>query len=135
MDSTNLNAHNKLLPYGLPTGIMFTCAVLWFATRYNVHLRNVDALMMCVLPYHDQEPFIMTLRLLRLEDSTCDKWRWLEPVKVCFICQCTPSSVCFFVSMLLVCFCCIFCPLVVNKLHGLGNPKTLVPRSFHDVSN
>ncbi|BFY99516.1 hypothetical protein BsWGS_02556 [Bradybaena similaris] len=56
-------------------------AMEWMVNRYNVHLRNVDALMMCVLPYHDQEPFIMTLRLLKLEDSACDKWRWLEPVK------------------------------------------------------
>ncbi|XP_059178279.1 HEAT repeat-containing protein 1-like [Physella acuta] len=56
-------------------------AMEWMVHRYNVHLRNVDALMMCVLPYHDQEPFIMALRLLKLDSNECAKWKWLEPVQ------------------------------------------------------
>ncbi|CAG5116526.1 unnamed protein product [Candidula unifasciata] len=56
-------------------------AMEWMVHRYNVHLRNIDDLMMCLLPYHDQEPFIMALRLIRLDGNNCAKWRWLEPVK------------------------------------------------------
>ncbi|KAH9508113.1 hypothetical protein Btru_054745 [Bulinus truncatus] len=56
-------------------------AMEWMVHRYNVHLRNVDELMMCVLPYHDQQPFVMALRLLRMNSNECLKWKWLEPVK------------------------------------------------------
>ncbi|XP_013080450.2 HEAT repeat-containing protein 1-like [Biomphalaria glabrata] len=56
-------------------------AMEWMVHRYNVHLRNVDVLMMSVLPYHDQQPFVMALRLLKMNSNECIKWKWLEPVK------------------------------------------------------
>ncbi|XP_035827945.1 HEAT repeat-containing protein 1 [Aplysia californica] len=56
-------------------------AMEWLVHRYNIHLRNVDALMMCVLPYHDQDPFMRALRLLNMSSKECAMWRWLEPIK------------------------------------------------------
>ncbi|GFR92021.1 HEAT repeat-containing protein 1-like [Elysia marginata] len=56
-------------------------AMEWMVHRYNVHLRNVDTFMMCMLPYHDQQPFIMALQLLKMNSNEAVKWRWLEPVK------------------------------------------------------
>ncbi|GFN81361.1 heat repeat-containing protein 1 [Plakobranchus ocellatus] len=56
-------------------------AMEWMVHRYNVHLRNVDTFMMCMLPYHNQQPFVMALQLLRMNSNEAAKWRWLEPVK------------------------------------------------------
>ncbi|RUS79382.1 hypothetical protein EGW08_012842 [Elysia chlorotica] len=56
-------------------------AMEWMVHRYNVHLRNIDTFMMCLLPYHDQQPFIMALQLMRMNSNEAVKWRWLEPVK------------------------------------------------------
>ncbi|KAG7470408.1 HEAT repeat-containing 1 [Solea senegalensis] len=49
----------------------------WLIHRFHVHLYNTDALLACVLPYHDTKVFVRVLQLLKIGDST-HRWNWLH---------------------------------------------------------
>ena len=42
---------------------------------------NVDAVMMCILPYHRTNIFVRMLQLLEIGDRS-SKWNWLLQVQV-----------------------------------------------------
>ena len=49
--------------------------------RYHIHQMNVDAVMMCILPYHRTNIFVRMLQLLEIGDRS-SKWNWLLQVQV-----------------------------------------------------
>nr|CAD1844938.1 unnamed protein product [Ananas comosus var. bracteatus] len=46
--------------------------------RYQVHVYNIDELVLCALPYHDTHAFV---RIMQLMDFRNGKWSFLEGVK------------------------------------------------------
>lgn len=71
-------------------------ALEWLVYRFHVHQYNVDALLRCVLPFHETRVFARALQLLDLSDKT-SKWHWLHCLqkpglsltKTALVTQCT----------------------------------------------
>lgn len=55
-------------------------ALEWLIRAYRVHACNVDALVACILPYHDTKLFSRVAELLPLNDPS-SRWHWLRPVQ------------------------------------------------------
>lgn len=47
--------------------------------RYQIHIFNVEELVLCALPYHDTQVFV---RIIQLLDFSNKKWAFLEGVKI-----------------------------------------------------
>ncbi|KAF2353532.1 BP28 C-terminal domain [Trinorchestia longiramus] len=56
-------------------------AMEWLLQRYAIHEMNVDAVMMCILPYYESPLFLRTVKVLNLEQSgrsgEVNRWAWL----------------------------------------------------------
>ncbi|XP_049276014.1 HEAT repeat-containing protein 1-like [Rhipicephalus sanguineus] len=52
-------------------------ALEWLVYRFHVHEYNVDALLRCILPFHETRVFARALQLLDLSSKT-SKWHWLH---------------------------------------------------------
>lgn len=71
-------------------------ALEWLVYRFHVHEYNVDALLRCVLPFHETRVFARALQLLDLSSKT-GKWHWLHCLqkpglsltKTALVTQCT----------------------------------------------
>ncbi|XP_065904568.1 HEAT repeat-containing protein 1-like isoform X3 [Dysidea avara] len=50
----------------------------WLIRVFRINSYNIDALMECMLPYHDTVLFARILQLLPLKDKT-SLWHWLRP--------------------------------------------------------
>ncbi|XP_067928293.1 HEAT repeat-containing protein 1-like [Watersipora subatra] len=55
-------------------------ALEWLIYRYQIHLYNIDDLLMSAFPYHDTNIFTRVLQMLDLSKAN-KKWHWLEPVQ------------------------------------------------------
>ena len=53
----------------------------WLIRRFQVHIFNVDALMCCILPYHETKLFGRVIQVLTLNDSANQKWQWLNTIQ------------------------------------------------------
>lgn len=51
-------------------------ALEWLVNRYHVHQFNVDAWVMCVLPFHDTKIFVRAIQLPSFK-SQFSKWHWM----------------------------------------------------------
>ncbi|TRY66425.1 hypothetical protein DNTS_028326 [Danionella cerebrum] len=49
----------------------------WLIHRFHIHLYNQDALIACVLPYHETKVFVRVIQLFKIKDPT-HKWHWLH---------------------------------------------------------
>uniref|UniRef100_A0A131YTW1 HEAT repeat-containing protein 1 n=1 Tax=Rhipicephalus appendiculatus TaxID=34631 RepID=A0A131YTW1_RHIAP len=71
-------------------------ALEWLVYRFHVHEYNVDALLRCILPFHETRVFARALQLLDLSSKT-SKWHWLHCLqkpglsltKTALVTQCT----------------------------------------------
>jgi len=52
----------------------------WLIRRYRIHALNQDALLFCVLPYHETKLFARVVQLLNLKIPG-SKWEWLRPLQ------------------------------------------------------
>ncbi|CAN8001191.1 unnamed protein product [Ixodes hexagonus] len=52
-------------------------ALEWLVYRFHVQQYNVDALLRCILPYHETRHFVRAVQLLDLSDRT-SRWHWLQ---------------------------------------------------------
>lgn len=50
--------------------------------RFNINIYNMDAFMVCLLPFHESKIFIRAVQLLNLKSKTATKWDWLLPIQV-----------------------------------------------------
>ncbi|KAI9492397.1 hypothetical protein BDB00DRAFT_883490 [Zychaea mexicana] len=68
---------HQLSPYFLlkPAGK----AVEWLIRRFRVHDFNVEAMLACILPYHETKSFVRMVALLQIQENT--SWSFLLPVK------------------------------------------------------
>jgi len=57
--------------------MLYIILVYYCLYRYQVHLYNIDDLLVCAFPYHDSNIFIRLLQTLNLSDPK-SKWHWLE---------------------------------------------------------
>lgn len=55
-------------------------ALEWLVNRYHIHQFNVDAWVMCVLPFHDTKIFVKAIQLLKI-DSEYSKWHWMHSIQ------------------------------------------------------
>ncbi|GAB6029136.1 HEAT repeat-containing protein 1 [Chamberlinius hualienensis] len=53
----------------------------WLIRRFQIHLYNCDALMKCVLLYHESKIFVRVVQILDLKISDSAVWRWLTPLQ------------------------------------------------------
>ncbi|KAH8031407.1 hypothetical protein HPB51_017179 [Rhipicephalus microplus] len=71
-------------------------ALEWLVYRFHVHEFNVDAILRCILPFHETRVFARALQLLDLSSKT-SKWHWLHCLqkpglsltKTALVTQCT----------------------------------------------
>lgn len=68
LESTNLLIVNKIVSFWL--------------FRFNINIYNMDAFMVCLLPFHESKIFIRAVQLLNLKSKTATKWDWLLPIQV-----------------------------------------------------
>ncbi|KAI8149580.1 hypothetical protein BJV82DRAFT_708430 [Fennellomyces sp. T-0311] len=68
---------HQLSPYFLlkPAGK----AIEWLIRRFRVQDFNVDAILACILPYHETKLFVRMVSLLQIKENT--PWTFLLPVK------------------------------------------------------
>lgn len=56
-------------------------AMEWLLQRYAIHEMNVDAVMMCILPFYESPLFLRVLKVLDLQRvgsaGEVNKWQWL----------------------------------------------------------
>ncbi|XP_018023641.1 HEAT repeat-containing protein 1 [Hyalella azteca] len=56
-------------------------AMEWLLQRYAIHEMNVDAVMMCILPYYESPLFLRTVKVLNLKQvgssGEQNRWNWL----------------------------------------------------------
>ncbi|GAB1603094.1 HEAT repeat-containing protein 1-like [Argonauta hians] len=55
-------------------------ALEWLIQRFNINYYNVNELMLCVLPYHEDKLFVQVVRLFSLSKKD-QKWGWLSDVQ------------------------------------------------------
>lgn len=53
-------------------------ALEYLIRRYSIHVYNVDAIMECILPYHENLYFSRMVQLLKISGT---KWEFLEPIQ------------------------------------------------------
>ncbi|KAL3243168.1 hypothetical protein MRX96_002399 [Rhipicephalus microplus] len=71
-------------------------ALEWLVYRFHVHEFNMDAILRCILPFHETRVFARALQLLDLSSKT-SKWHWLHCLqkpglsltKTALVTQCT----------------------------------------------
>ena len=51
-------------------------ALEWLIRRFRIHVFNTDALISCILPYHETNLFARVLQIITLNKQT-EKWEWL----------------------------------------------------------
>ncbi|XP_065308439.1 HEAT repeat-containing protein 1 [Dermacentor albipictus] len=100
-------------------------ALEWLVYRFHVHEYNVDALLRCILPFHETRVFARALQLLDLSSNT-SKWHWLHCLqkpglsltKTALVTQCTrdPGTLKFVCEVL----------VAMAKVHS-ENPVALRP--------
>lgn len=56
--------------------------VSFWLFRFNINIYNMDAFMVCLLPFHESKIFIRAVQLLNLKSKTATKWDWLLPIQV-----------------------------------------------------
>ncbi|XP_034311475.2 HEAT repeat-containing protein 1 [Magallana gigas] len=56
-------------------------ALEWLIFRFNINIYNMDAFMVCLLPFHESKIFIRAVQLLNLKSKTATKWDWLLPIQ------------------------------------------------------
>ncbi|XP_076056131.1 HEAT repeat containing 1 homolog l(2)k09022 [Oratosquilla oratoria] len=49
----------------------------WLVYRFMINEMNVDALMMCILPYYESALFVRILQIVNI-DSETSRWHWLK---------------------------------------------------------
>jgi U3 small nucleolar RNA-associated protein 10 len=54
-------------------------ALEWLIRKFRVHELNLDALMECILPYHETVQFVRMLQIVYFRDG--DRWAFLHEVK------------------------------------------------------
>ncbi|KAL1918828.1 uncharacterized protein VTP21DRAFT_2850 [Calcarisporiella thermophila] len=54
-------------------------ALEWLIRRFRIHEFNVDAVMKCILPYHETKQFVTMVNLLQIEEGSL--WSFLLPLK------------------------------------------------------
>ena len=57
-------------------------AIEWLIRRYRIHERNVDAIMSCILPFHDTPFFARMLQITRVDHATAPVWSFLKTAQV-----------------------------------------------------
>jgi U3 small nucleolar RNA-associated protein 10 len=55
-------------------------ALEWLVNRYHIQQFNIDAFVMCVLPFHDTKIFVRVIQLVSLKNKF-SKWNWLYPLQ------------------------------------------------------
>ncbi|KAF7728274.1 HEAT repeat-containing protein 1 [Apophysomyces ossiformis] len=67
----------QLAPYFLlkPAGKVLE----WLIRRFSIHEFNIEAILKCILPYHETKPFVKMVSILKIEDES--PWAFLKPVK------------------------------------------------------
>lgn len=55
-------------------------ALEWLIRRFRIHVFNVNALMCCVLPFHETKLFARVLTIITFNKQT-EKWDWLAQVQ------------------------------------------------------
>ncbi|KAK6179629.1 hypothetical protein SNE40_011943 [Patella caerulea] len=53
----------------------------WLIYRYQIHVYNMNDVMLCILPYHESKIFVRVLQLLKLDSKTRTMWDWLQPIQ------------------------------------------------------
>jgi U3 small nucleolar RNA-associated protein 10 len=54
-------------------------AMEWLVRRFRVQEYNVEAIIRCVLPYHDTKLFVRTIQILDIRQKP--EWAWLIPLR------------------------------------------------------
>ena len=52
-------------------------ALEWMIRKYRIQVLNVDALIQCILPYHDTMPFVRLLQIMNLRGESARHWNFL----------------------------------------------------------
>lgn len=52
-------------------------ALEWMIRKYRIQVLNVDALMQCIIPYHDTVPFVRVLQIINLNGESARHWNFL----------------------------------------------------------
>ncbi|CAM9779225.1 unnamed protein product [Lampetra planeri] len=52
----------------------------WLLYRFHIHQYNTEALIGCVLPYHETKVFVRVVQLLKISEPT-HRWHWLHPLQ------------------------------------------------------
>ncbi|CAH1776175.1 unnamed protein product [Owenia fusiformis] len=68
----------RVSPYFLMTPAQK--AMEWLIYRYQMHIYNIDELLMCILPYHETKIFTRAIQLIKL-DNPASRWHWLSPIQ------------------------------------------------------
>ncbi|CAH1243056.1 HEATR1 [Branchiostoma lanceolatum] len=55
-------------------------AVEWLINRFHIHRFNTDALVACVLPYHQTKMFVRVVQLLKIDQPT-NHWNWMAAIQ------------------------------------------------------
>ena len=55
-------------------------ALEWLVYRYHIHQMNIDALLMCVFPYHETNLFVRVVQMINVNQSS-SPWHWLKPIQ------------------------------------------------------
>ena len=55
-------------------------ALEWLIRTFWIHSYNTDALLACILPFHNTTLFVRVLQLIPLKDPT-SRWHWLLPAQ------------------------------------------------------
>ena len=50
--------------------------------RFDIDVYNMDAFVICLLPFHESKIFVRAVQLLKLKSKTATKWDWLLPIQV-----------------------------------------------------
>ncbi|XP_062578566.1 HEAT repeat-containing protein 1-like [Saccostrea cucullata] len=79
IDETIESFLQKLSPYCLLKPAQK--ALEWLIYRFDIDVYNIDAFMVCLLPFHESKIFIRAVQLLKLKSKTATKWDWLLPIQ------------------------------------------------------
>ncbi|KAK9703316.1 snoRNA-binding rRNA-processing protein utp10 [Basidiobolus ranarum] len=77
LDASILAFLQQLSPYFLlkPAGKVLE----WLIRRFRINEFNIDAVMTCILPYHETKPFVTMVSVLRIPDDS--QWAFLRPIR------------------------------------------------------
>ena len=103
-------------------------ALEWLIRAYRVHVCNVDAVVGCILPYHDTKLFVRVLELLPLADPT-SRWHWLRPMQQAGVPL--PRATLLQQCMSVPAFLDFICQLVPRALQAAGSGDQRVLVAFY----